>query len=296
MQVYNSLNHLSSSFIREWFSIFNAYVTLSGVKFTDKLRRLIEGKNKAELAQSVKLKPTVISDYARRGYAPRLDIALKISRALNVPLDWLADDSREWPPPPPSALSAMSVQQLTGELGRRMQGIGSLLLVKLERARKVDWIALAKKLQASAGEEELPPEMREWASFYGQITTLFADLNEFFPEIVVGSNIPAELSEQLNADDIFSFREIVELFLQVHRLPGFGAAQRLLGPYTAPKNWRGPWFKQHMEYQKGMAAEELADDELRVKVQNGRTESRRMVPELSQSEKRPNEKPAKKRR
>jgi len=217
------------------------------VKFTEKLRRLTEGKNKAELALSVKLKPTVISDYVRRGYAPRVDIALKIARALNVPLDWLADDSQDWPPPPASIPASLTAAQLASELGRRLHGIGTALMIKLAAAQKVQWVEVASELLKLDVDGELPKKFRDLAMLPSQISALEVELYAFDPHCPVGPDAPPEILKDVKPEFEISLLELEWMISKCRSLPGFSAANQLIGILTAPTEWRGAGFKEQVE-------------------------------------------------
>lgn len=66
--------------------------------FHEKVTRLCEDRNKSKLSRRAGLSSTGISSYIAKGCLPRLDIALRIARAIGVSLDWLADDTANWPP------------------------------------------------------------------------------------------------------------------------------------------------------------------------------------------------------
>lgn len=76
------------------------------MKFTEKLRLLTDGQNKARIGRCSGLGTTTISNYIAKGSMPRADIAVKMASALNVPIDWLCDDDRDWPPPSSTEPSA----------------------------------------------------------------------------------------------------------------------------------------------------------------------------------------------
>lgn len=69
----------------------------------EKLRRLLAEKGwpQAELARKASVCPSNLSNIFHRANNPQLSTALRIARALDVPLEWLADDAQEWPPPKP---------------------------------------------------------------------------------------------------------------------------------------------------------------------------------------------------
>lgn len=96
----------------------------AGSAFTAKLARLTTCKNRAEIARAAGLSETMVSNYINRGSVPRADIALALSRALDVSLDWLADPAASWPPPAAAITSSndlrtVSDSELMAEVCRR---------------------------------------------------------------------------------------------------------------------------------------------------------------------------------
>ena len=87
--------------------------------FTEKLKRLAAEINQSKAAKSVGLAPSTIGAYIAKGSIPRGDIAVKLARALNGPVDWLCDDARDWPPPTTMA-APLSNEELLVELARRL--------------------------------------------------------------------------------------------------------------------------------------------------------------------------------
>jgi len=69
------------------------------MKFTEKLEKLTESENRSRICRRAGLPASAISNYITNGQMPGLEPALKIAAALDVPLDWLADDSRGFPVP-----------------------------------------------------------------------------------------------------------------------------------------------------------------------------------------------------
>ncbi|MGE5607686.1 MAG: helix-turn-helix domain-containing protein [Bacillota bacterium] len=119
------------------------------MNFTEKLRRLTEDRNKAELARKAGLKPTTISDYVSKEYVPRADIALKMARVLEVPVDWLIDDSRDWPPPKANdkaSVRTLSDLDLMREVCYRYRLKAVQLWQDLKEIETIDWISVAKAL------------------------------------------------------------------------------------------------------------------------------------------------------
>lgn len=131
--------------------------------FTEKLTRLTEGKNKAEIARRAGLKATTISDYVAKGYTPRADIALKMAKALNVDAAWLIDDERnEWPPPTASAptVANLSDDELMAEVARRYRSKALEAAAELDAAEKIDVADLANRVLAIPVGEPLPPNLQ----------------------------------------------------------------------------------------------------------------------------------------
>ena len=85
----------------------------------DKLSRLRGGRNYSEVARGVGYSTNAIRDVeAGRTDNPRIDLVRKLSEFYGVSLEWLADDSQDWPPPPTEK------QQLTETLERVLAGAG----------------------------------------------------------------------------------------------------------------------------------------------------------------------------
>lgn len=66
--------------------------------FTQKLARLTEDRHKVRISRRAGLAPTTVSNYLNRGSMPGADVAFRLARALNVSVEWLLDDSQDWPP------------------------------------------------------------------------------------------------------------------------------------------------------------------------------------------------------
>lgn len=91
--------------------------------FTVKIKKLSSGINKASACKAAGLSVTTISNYIAMGSIPRADIALKIAKALNVPLAWLVDDSADFPVPTPAeapTAAQLSDEDLAAEVARRL--------------------------------------------------------------------------------------------------------------------------------------------------------------------------------
>ena len=133
--------------------------------FTEKLSKLTADRNKSQIARQAGLSATAVTDYLQKGYIPRADNALALARALDVQFEWLVDDRREeWPSPPstePSKSSSnmLSDGELMGEILRRRRLAHIDLAEKLERAEKIDWTALNKRLSAIPADGPMPRDL-----------------------------------------------------------------------------------------------------------------------------------------
>ncbi len=65
----------------------------------EKLNRLIDDRNRANVARRCGLKASTMHAICHRGVEPRVGNAIKIARELKVPVEWLFDDTADWPPP-----------------------------------------------------------------------------------------------------------------------------------------------------------------------------------------------------
>ncbi len=66
--------------------------------FNEKLRRLLEDRNRVAVARRAGMAATSLGNYLNRGSVPSISIAVRIAHALNVSVGWLVDDSQGWPP------------------------------------------------------------------------------------------------------------------------------------------------------------------------------------------------------
>ncbi len=124
------------------------------MKFLEKLQRLTEGKSKALIARSASLSPTAINDYLHKGYLPRADKALALSRALKVPLEWLVDDAAGWPAPelnPAPSPSKLTDRDLMLEIASHH---------RKEMLSTLEALDLAERMITSKSYDATPDELR----------------------------------------------------------------------------------------------------------------------------------------
>jgi transcriptional regulator with XRE-family HTH domain len=136
--------------------------------FGEKLARLTTERRipKSHASTAAKLPANAISDYISKGYVPRADTALRIAHALGVTLDWLADDTQEWPPPDGKTRGELTITTATDdelriELAQRYRRLAASLYDNLNRAEKVDWARAAAEVEKLPAKDELPKHIQE---------------------------------------------------------------------------------------------------------------------------------------
>lgn len=145
------------------------------MEFHEKLKRRVAdlGINKAKAAREAGLPESTISSYlARTGSLPRLDIATKIAAALKVPLAWLADDSKGWPPPPADdgvRISDVPYTELARELARRYRLDLLDTMASLEQAEKENWKSAVEALRSLRSGELPKPRVVRLLALVGRI-------------------------------------------------------------------------------------------------------------------------------
>ena len=139
--------------------------------FTEKLRRAAAEVNKSKLGQAVGLGANTISSYIAKGSVPRADIALKIARAVSVPLEWLTDDAQSWPPPAQSGRSLADVPytELARELGRRYRLEVLDAVAGLDQAEREDWDAAAAAVRSLKPGADPPPSVVRLLMFQSRL-------------------------------------------------------------------------------------------------------------------------------
>lgn len=137
------------------------------MRFGDKLSKIVGDGNRSELARRAGLSSTAITDYLQKGYIPRADKAVLLARALDVPLDWLVDDERDWPPPKvdkPTAAN-LSDDDLMMELARRYRHLGLRCLSALEGLEKANWELGAVAIVEHPLDAPLPWELQKLTNY-----------------------------------------------------------------------------------------------------------------------------------
>ncbi|HZK80618.1 MAG TPA: helix-turn-helix transcriptional regulator [Humisphaera sp.] len=152
--------------------------------FQEKLRRRMEelGLNKARVAAGAGLTDSTISSYFRdRGSVPRIDIGIRIARVVKVPLDWLADDSQEWPPPEADMIAAtrLSDTELFLEWCRRMTLAAWSLNRELKNAERIDWDSSGKSLAELSLDTKISSELSMLYTIQGGVQARRFVLDQF---------------------------------------------------------------------------------------------------------------------
>ncbi len=73
--------------------------TAVGAGFCEKIRRLMHGRSRAQLCRDAGLPESMLDSLINKKQRPGVTRAIMLARALEVPVDWLFDDSQPWPPP-----------------------------------------------------------------------------------------------------------------------------------------------------------------------------------------------------
>lgn len=135
------------------------------MRFSEKLDSWIRkrGRTQGAVAKEAGLSPSAISDMTAAKRRPYLDQGLKLARALEIPLDYLADDAQDEPAAAGPGLTADEeralwlirelgltagevLRRLAGEPGGRASGEARLLRVR-------DLEAEARRLGPEPGEQ-----------------------------------------------------------------------------------------------------------------------------------------------
>jgi transcriptional regulator with XRE-family HTH domain len=130
------------------------------MNLAEKLGRLLQGRQKADVARNAGISPSALSKYLHRKTIPPADIALRLSRALGVPFDWLVDDAQQWPPEPCDAPvpAALPEREIMREIARRYWIEADHMASILDQVDRVNWDDLEQRLAVA---EELSDADRQ---------------------------------------------------------------------------------------------------------------------------------------
>lgn len=104
-----------------------------------------------------------LNNYIHRDSSPLADSALRLARVMGVPLDWLVDDSQNWPPPSPrggGGLSAATDRELMMELATRHRRVVLDYIAAQETADAIDWRRAADEVEQLGPDDPLPEMSR----------------------------------------------------------------------------------------------------------------------------------------
>ncbi len=146
------------------------------------------------------LPDSTINNYlAKNDSLPRIDIAAKIAKAIRVPLEWLADDAAEWPPPDAGAKNTptqLSDRELMLEVGSRWGRAAMGLYDAFDRAQRVDWAGVQKEFRKWRDGEPLPAALKEIECLIREVAALqYLVVIQFDPQQFCGPLMEQTKSE-----------------------------------------------------------------------------------------------------
>jgi len=173
------------------------------MKLYDKLKRLMEGRVQSPVAETAGIGTGTLSKYLKGAVTPGADIALRLARALEVPLEWLVDDEKGWPPPKNlTNLRDCKDDDLMEEMARRYrhkaEGVTKILHSVMEHD---DWLPVARRILDVPFGESIPPDLDKRFAAAASFYTLMIDLNEMMPDRVAALNY-GDLSDPLKANEL----------------------------------------------------------------------------------------------
>jgi transcriptional regulator with XRE-family HTH domain len=170
------------------------------VTFHEKLRRRVAqlGIKKSRAAREAGLPASTINSYlAKPKSLPRIDIAAKIAKAVNVPLEWLIDDSAGWPPPSADwsdrTVTDASDESLVREVCRRLRLAQIDFLESARATGSIDWVAVTEATVGAESGAELPEISKRAMVLLGSVQAKFNRLRSFdvdFYAILHHSDLP----------------------------------------------------------------------------------------------------------
>jgi hypothetical protein len=154
------------------------------VQFHEKLRMVVteNSVNKSKASRDAGLPESTISSYlAKPDSLPRIDIALKLSKVLDVPFEWLADDSQDWPPPSGDNrnLNAIPDHELMAEACRRLANQAAKVTSIVQQIQGLPWSELADELVVIPLDAPLPEKFTPIMRWLYLVDSLYTMLGEF---------------------------------------------------------------------------------------------------------------------
>lgn len=161
------------------------------MEFKDKLEKLLKGRQKQAVAEAAGLVPSALSNFTRRGNVPRADVAFKLAKALDVPLDWLVDDEADFPPPENGgrALKDYEDREIMRDVARRYRLVAVELRTKI---RAVDpsiyedvearWAELLGRALETPLDKPLDQELEDALDVAGGYSSGMFKINALMPD------------------------------------------------------------------------------------------------------------------
>jgi len=114
-----------------------------GMQFADKITMLLDrrGWTQRELSRRAKVSHTTVGNWINDGRLPDIEVAARLARVLDVPLEYLADADQDQPP--------------------TRVGADELALLDVMRSRGITPADVLKLLVPNQGAESLSPGMRD---------------------------------------------------------------------------------------------------------------------------------------
>jgi transcriptional regulator with XRE-family HTH domain len=200
---------------------------LRRVQFREKLRRLGADRNKSKAGVEAGLAPTAISSYIAKKSVPRADIALKIARAFQVPLDWLVDDAQDWPAPEGLA-RGLSDDELLAEICRRYERVAGQLQAVISRCQNVHWPTAARHLLERSLADPDRPDDGQLGYLVQEIQHAKWALQSFDGSARYDDPSIAPPGEARPRNGPLSADTLLDHVAQVRELPGFDAVKEAI--------------------------------------------------------------------
>lgn len=116
----------------------------------EKIRKLTEGMNRANVSRDAGLPSQTISNIVNTERTPNAEDAFRIAKALRVSLDWLADETRGMPAEPMTA-AAEAESLLTPEVRKQLEDIASKFHGRVVcMAAAMEFFAITKDVELRA--------------------------------------------------------------------------------------------------------------------------------------------------
>jgi transcriptional regulator with XRE-family HTH domain len=202
------------------------------VKLSEKLKEFTKKRSQASIARDAGLAPSILSNYINRGSEPLASAALKLARALEVPVDWLLDDAQGFPAPEPTpkpSASDLPDRELMMELAVRQRRLLLDFLQTLESANAIDWNKAASDAANLSPSDPLPDSAKQGIANLAALDVKFSRTSQDYDlpfyvvlnhETLPGGNVPLQMLDWLHFDTKygqFSERPEVRRFIETVR-------------------------------------------------------------------------------